>query len=67
MSDGTLRNYTVDEMSIESRRVDKLSEYMDLFGDQYNLDRIARLPSQEIKIGKVRVTQQPLPSDGDNW
>ena len=54
-------------MSIESRRVDKLSEYMDLFGDQYNLDRIARLPSQEIKIGKVRVTQQPLPSDGDNW
>jgi hypothetical protein len=57
VSDGTRRNYTIEEMTIENRRVDKLSEYMELFGDQYNLDRIARLPSKEIRIGTVRVIQ----------
>ena len=30
-------NYTVDSMSIEDKKVDKLNEYMDLFKDKYNL------------------------------
>ena len=57
-SDGTESNYAIDEMSVEDKRVDRLSEYMDLFGDKYNLDKIARLPSEKIKIGSVTVTQQ---------
>ena len=67
VSDGSIRNYTIEEMSIESRRVDKLSEYMFMFGDQYNLDRVARLPSEEIKIGKVKVTADKRASDGDDF
>ena len=41
-------NYTIDSMCIEDKKVDKLNEYMDLFKDKYNLDKIARLPSKTI-------------------
>ena len=57
-TDGSRRNYNIDEMSIEGKRVDKLNEYMDQFNDQYNLDKIARLPSKLIQIGTILVTQQ---------
>jgi hypothetical protein len=43
-------------MSIESKRVDKLNEYMDQFDEQYDLEKIARLPNKTIQIGTVIVT-----------
>jgi hypothetical protein len=45
---GTRSNYTINDMTIEAKRVDKLNEYMDQFDDQYNLDKIARLPNKTI-------------------
>jgi hypothetical protein len=47
-TDGSRWNYTIDEMTIQDKRVDKLNEYMDKFQDQYNLEKIARLPNKTI-------------------
>lgn len=55
-TDGIRRSYTIDKMSIESKRVDKLNEYMDQFDEQYDLEKIARLPNKTIQIGTVIVT-----------
>lgn len=56
-TDGSRSNYTIDSVVLERKRVDQLNEYMELFRDQYNLDKVAKLPAALIQIGTFTVTQ----------
>ena len=49
-------NYTVDSFDVTKRKVDHLAEYMDRFGDKYDLHRIAKLPEDEINVGSLTVS-----------
>ena len=49
-------NYTIDAFDLNERKVDHLAEYMDRFGDKYDLQRIAKLPEDEISIGTITVS-----------
>jgi hypothetical protein len=60
-SSGKTQHFNViDIIDVQERKVDKLSEYMAQFGDKYNLDKVARLPKEKIRIGTIVVQEKDI-------
>ena len=51
----SVQNYNINEIQITNRKVNELSEYMKQFNSTYNLDKVAVLPSENIRVGNVKV------------
>ena len=50
--------YEVKDIKIEVKKLNELNEYMLEYRDQYNIDDIALLPKEPIRIGEVTVTNE---------
>jgi len=50
-------------IDVQDKKVNSLSEYMVSFKNKYNLDKVALLPSELIKIGTFVVRKEL--KDGD--
>ena len=46
------------DIKIEVKKLNELNEYMLEYRDQYNIDDIALLPKEPIRIGEVTVTNE---------
>jgi hypothetical protein len=53
--DGSNSSYIIESISITSKEVNELTKYMQDFNGTYNLDKIAVLPEEKIRVGNVRV------------
>ena len=53
--DGTTSSYIIDHIDINSKKVNELSKYMQDFNGTYNLEKVAILPEEEIRVGNVKV------------
>lgn len=50
--------YEVKDIKIEVKKLNELNDYMLEYRDQYNIDDIALLPKEPIRIGEVTVTNE---------
>jgi hypothetical protein len=53
-----IRSFDVVSITLEEKRVDTLSKYLDRFADKYDLDKIASLPSTPIRMGDIIVADK---------
>ena len=54
-SNATGINYEIDRITLENKTVNKLSEYMNEYGSEYDLEKVAKLPDEPIVQGDIKV------------
>jgi ABC-type multidrug transport system permease subunit len=52
------KNFTITDIFMEERMVNELSQYIQQFDDKYDLEKVAMLPDEPIRIGTVTVQDQ---------
>ena len=55
MQTGKIKSFDILDMVMEEKRVDTLTQYLYLFEDKYDLNKIAKLPDKPIRMGYITV------------
>jgi hypothetical protein len=52
------KNYEITDIIMELKKVNELSQYIEQFGDKYDLEKVAKLPDELLRIGTVTVQDE---------
>lgn len=59
-------NYEVEEITLTNKTVNELTQYMNQFGDEYDLEKVAKLPEEPIVYGEIKVKNLDYVGTGDD-